>query len=235
MMSESFERDRLSARENEILEYAIEGMTDIQIAQRIDISQSTVNSYWVRIRGKLGQLSRTELVALALKQQSRNDLAKMLERNQELERNATEFGRLSRDYRNAEVYHAALDAMPEAIFVCCDRGLIRYANARLEKLFGYDHGALVDQSILVLLPTRQHAQAREEIQDYLQNPGPLRLGIDRVLYARRSDGREFRVVLLLDARPISSGHIVTGVVRDFVFVSEIDTRRSYVSGAAKAA
>jgi hypothetical protein len=33
------------------------------IAQELDIERGTVNSYWVRIRGKMGHCSRTELVA----------------------------------------------------------------------------------------------------------------------------------------------------------------------------
>lgn len=37
--------DQLSPQERAILDYAIEGLTDVQIAQKLDISQSTVNSY----------------------------------------------------------------------------------------------------------------------------------------------------------------------------------------------
>src|SRR5437868_5974451 len=70
----------LSEREREILELAIDGLTDQQIGIRINISASTVNSYWVRIRGKLGHLSRTELVSRILQQRALADADLMRQR-----------------------------------------------------------------------------------------------------------------------------------------------------------
>lgn len=53
----------LSARELAVLTFAASGYTDDMIANELGIRRGTVNSYWVRIRGKLGNLSRSELVA----------------------------------------------------------------------------------------------------------------------------------------------------------------------------
>jgi len=53
----------LSARELEVLTFAANGYTDDMVAKELGIQRGTVNSYWVRIRGKLGNLSRSELVA----------------------------------------------------------------------------------------------------------------------------------------------------------------------------
>src|SRR5689334_16434395 len=58
----------LSTRERQILGLAVEGCTDEQIGQRLGITTSTVNSYWVRIRSKVGLLSRTEIVGGYLRQ-----------------------------------------------------------------------------------------------------------------------------------------------------------------------
>ena len=56
-------RQELSERELQVLEYAVKGHTDDMIARAMGIEKGTVNSYWVRIRGKLGHLSRTHLVS----------------------------------------------------------------------------------------------------------------------------------------------------------------------------
>ena len=56
-------KSELSPRELAVLTYAVQGYTDDMIANEFGIECGTVNSYWVRIRGKLGNLSRTELVA----------------------------------------------------------------------------------------------------------------------------------------------------------------------------
>lgn len=56
-------KSELSTRELSVLKLATQGFTDDMIARELNIERGTVNSYWVRIRGKLGHLSRTELVA----------------------------------------------------------------------------------------------------------------------------------------------------------------------------
>lgn len=56
----------LSEREKEVLFLAGEGLTDKEIALRLDIGQKTVRTYWDRMRAKLGAASRTEVLAKAL-------------------------------------------------------------------------------------------------------------------------------------------------------------------------
>ena len=57
----------LSPREQQLITMAGEGLTDTAIANRLGISEATVNTYWGRIRVKLGPHNRTELVAIALR------------------------------------------------------------------------------------------------------------------------------------------------------------------------
>lgn len=56
-------KTELSTRELAVLTLAAHGCTDDMVASELGIQCGTVNSYWVRIRGKLGNLSRSELVA----------------------------------------------------------------------------------------------------------------------------------------------------------------------------
>jgi DNA-binding CsgD family transcriptional regulator len=56
----------LSARESEIVELSIDGLTNEAIAQRLEISVGTVNTYWLRIRMKVGGQGRTDTVAKVL-------------------------------------------------------------------------------------------------------------------------------------------------------------------------
>ncbi len=228
MSPDSFERSRLSAREDAILEAAIEGLTDIQIALRLDITPSTVNSYWVRIRGKLGQLSRTELVALALKQKAVDEMSRASAEIAELREVAQAHSRMSADFAHAEIYRAALDALPEAVLVCCSKGLIRYCNARLEAMFGYGAGELTDLPVAILVPHAMREREGHKVLEYMKDPHPLRLGLGTVIYGQRKSGDQFRIVLLLDARPTSTGPVATCVVRDFG--AEIEFRRERTAG-----
>jgi DNA-binding CsgD family transcriptional regulator len=53
---------QLSPREEEILELCIQGMTNESIAHQLHLSIGTVNTYWLRIRLKVGGSARTDTV-----------------------------------------------------------------------------------------------------------------------------------------------------------------------------
>ncbi len=53
----------LSRREDEIVELAIQGLTNDAIANQLNLSVGTVNTYWSRVRLKVGGVARTDTVA----------------------------------------------------------------------------------------------------------------------------------------------------------------------------
>jgi NarL family two-component system response regulator LiaR len=57
----------LTGREREVLSLMIEGLNNTQIAGKLTVSPSTVKSHVSSILSKLGVASRTEAVALALR------------------------------------------------------------------------------------------------------------------------------------------------------------------------
>jgi len=99
-------KSELSARELAVLTFAVQGFTDDMIANELGIECGTVNSYWVRIRGKLGNLSRTELVARFV------------------QRNA--------DVQHAE--YVAQTAVEEASLADENKKILEKANAEIEHL-----------------------------------------------------------------------------------------------------
>lgn len=225
-MSDTFDRTRLSQRENEILDLAIEGMTDQQIALRLEISTSTVNSYWVRVRGKLGHLSRTELVATALRDKSRHELSQLQaesDRFQELaQRRATD----DENVASSEIFRAILEALPDPMIAVDGEGVILFANSAMEDLFGYSPRELVGESVEILLIPRDRMAHRAKIARYVRQPHPLRLGIGKVVYGRRKDGHLVRVSLALDGRTTSRGVVTTCVIRNFMDEIDLARRRS---------
>jgi DNA-binding CsgD family transcriptional regulator len=65
----------LSPREAEIVELAIQGLTNEGIAVKLDLSVGTVNTYWLRIRLKVGGIGRTDSVARVIKERAEKALA----------------------------------------------------------------------------------------------------------------------------------------------------------------
>ncbi len=212
----------LSGREGEIVLLAVEGRTDEQIAQKLGITTSTVNSYWVRIRGKVGPLSRTELVGLVLRHEARKNNADMLAENaallEECERVRVELAEANaelRAARNASWHLEALSRVPEAVLVCTTPGTVVYANPAARRLFDAGpqglEGLPLDDLVL------DHDGAAEGLIGGLFDAGtPTRTshGWDRPWYGLRRDGSNFRGVFKAERFGGSEGTMVVATVRE---------------------
>ena len=66
--SDAVEREPLTAREHEVLEWLVEGLPNRAIADHLGISDQTVKFHVAQIIAKLGAANRTEAVRLAIRQ-----------------------------------------------------------------------------------------------------------------------------------------------------------------------
>jgi DNA-binding CsgD family transcriptional regulator len=64
----------LSPREEEIVQLCVEGLTNDAIAATLGLSVGTVNTYWLRIRLKVGGTGRTETVVRIIKERAEKAL-----------------------------------------------------------------------------------------------------------------------------------------------------------------
>ena len=74
----------LSPREEEIIELCVEGLTNDAIASRMGLGVGTVNTYWLRIRLKVGGLGRTDTVVRVIKERAERALREANVERQEL-------------------------------------------------------------------------------------------------------------------------------------------------------
>jgi len=63
-----------SPREEEIVELCVEGLTNDAIAHRLNLSVGTVNTYWLRIKLKVGGQGRTDTVVRIIKDKAERAL-----------------------------------------------------------------------------------------------------------------------------------------------------------------
>ncbi len=64
----------LSPREEELIELCVQGMTNDAIAHKLGLSVGTVNTYWLRIRMKVGGSVRTDTVVRVIKERAERAL-----------------------------------------------------------------------------------------------------------------------------------------------------------------
>ncbi|AIE83591.1 LuxR C-terminal-related transcriptional regulator [Fimbriimonas ginsengisoli] len=232
-MSDSTNGTKLepSSREREVLEFAVSGFTDEQIAQTLGISVSTVNSYWVRIRSKLGQYSRTQLVATILTERAKKAEESLRLRIAELEneqaRLRAELAEATRDLGalGRQGWHAmALDCAPEAVIVFDDDLRIILANQAAERLFGIKE-PLKGRCVGSLVARQQQAEAEERLCRYLsgENFARIAMGEEYPVFGRREDGSLFRAIISVEGFRGPAGTMAICVIREFM--AEVEARR----------
>jgi len=114
---------------------------------------------------------------------------------------------------HADVYRAAIEASPCATLVTDANGTIAVANREAERLFGWDHGALVGCSIDVLLPENLRTEHAAHRMAYAREPAARPMGALRDLQALHRDGRLFPVEVGLNPVQTETGlYMVCAVV-----------------------
>lgn len=109
---------------------------------------------------------------------------------------------------------AFLDAAPDATLVVDGDGRIVSANAQAEQLFGYAREELLHLGVDALVPAGVRARHSAHRADYAAERRSRPMGAGLVLSARRKDGREVPVDIMLRPLETDEGPFVVAAVRD---------------------
>jgi len=111
-------------------------------------------------------------------------------------------------------YRGLLEAAPDAMVVVNDVGEIVLLNVQAEKRFGYHRDELLGQKVTAIIPVgfaeRLAADGRRSAEDALAQ----QIGAGIELIARRKDGSEFPIELMLSPLESADGVLVTSAIRD---------------------
>jgi PAS domain S-box-containing protein len=197
-------RTELSPRERQLLKLAASGLTDTAISVRLGISETTVKTYWRRIREKLGRNSRTELVAMVL----RSEIEKTLSVARE--------ARAGVDVTNpndARFYRLLLDNAPDAILIVVSDGTISMVNESAAELFGWSIEELQGQHITDLLPERFWLTHEQHLKDYFTSPSKRSMGDHISTSAVHKSGAEIKIAANLSAIGSADNMAVICIIR----------------------
>lgn len=194
---------------------ASEGLTDNGISQKLGISVATVNSYWVRIRSKLGAQSRTEAVAMALRAQAEVSLRKLQNENERLAMELASTVPADSDGAvDAGMFRDLLQAAADGILIVGRSGKIIACNPALAEMFGYRAEELVGQLVSKLVPDRFTEAHMDHLNEYFGAPSRRRMGHGLFTPALAKDGREIAVSVTLGAHESAGGTYTVCMVRD---------------------
>jgi DNA-binding CsgD family transcriptional regulator len=113
----------LSPREEEIVELCVEGLTNDSIAHRLGLSVGTVNTYWLRIKLKVGGSGKTDTVVKVIKERAERALREANVERRELSEIVAEKERGVLELRAAlALLHLAMDQIKSTVWAT-DRAL----------------------------------------------------------------------------------------------------------------
>lgn len=188
----------LSAREREILYMATQGCADKEIARRLEISIATVNSYWVRIKSKLGPHTRSKLICDYLEAEFAETQKALIEENERL-RAACE--KLVGQEFNVNLLKNAWVSLAthttDALLVADRAGVIELISPTAADMFGYDGQELVGMNLDALIPEDLRDIHQRHRLDYFSRPTSRPMGEHMATPAVRKDGTMFPVAIVL--------------------------------------
>src|SRR5262249_18454834 len=115
---------------------------------------------------------------------------------------------------------------PDAILIADHSGSIVFVNAELERSFGCTRHELIGKPVEFLIPERFRYSHPGHRSDYAKHPRRRPMGAGLALFARRKDGSEFPVDIMLSPLETPAGSFVLCAIRD-------DTSRRNVAEALR--
>ena len=120
----------------------------------------------------------------------------------------------SRKLLQEDASRILLEALPDPLLIVNGDGHIMLANTQAEKLFGYEHDALLGQSIELLVPERFRGMHVAHRAGYCRDPYARPMGAELELFARHKNGRDFPVEISLSPLHSKEGTLVITTIRD---------------------
>jgi len=167
---------------------------------------------WMVLAGGLLSTGVLQMLLLVLTSHTRNIEIEVKERTDELAQSEARF-------------RAIFSDNPDAILLVAQSGLIVGCNARTLSLFGYSEGQLDRQPIEFLLPERFHARHVHNRNVFLQQPVLRPMGVGLSLFARRADGSEFPVDVMLSPMHLADQTLTIAIVRDITERRKLESAR----------
>jgi len=116
--------------------------------------------------------------------------------------------------RDMQKFRDFLHAAPDAIVIVNESGVIVFASAQLESVFGYRPQEVVGSDMQLLLPKRFRRRHRAHFDDFFQNPRARDMGFGLELSALHKDGSEFPVEISLNPVRTDNHLMVSSAIRD---------------------
>lgn len=123
-----------------------------------------------------------------------------------------------------ELVQSIFDAAVDAILTIDERGIVQFANAAVERMFGYRLDEVIGRNVSLLAPSPYREEHDRYLRRYLETGQKRIIGIGREIVGQRKDGSQFPVHLAVSELRIGQRRLFTGIVRDITELKQAQQR-----------
>jgi PAS domain S-box-containing protein len=130
---------------------------------------------------------------------------------------------------------AAFDVLLDAVLASDEEGRVTYLNRAAERLLGWTSDQLIGQPLTVLMPERMHARHKAGFERYITTRQGRIIGQPVRVMARRHDGEEIAVELILSPLRSPEGETIVASLRDVRARIELESKLAEEQSATEEA
>ena len=90
-----------------------------------------------------------------------------------------------------EIFNVLFEAVSEGVIVVDEKQNIVFTNSSTERMFGYNKGELLNQTLNILIPKNYHAGHGAHFSGFMKHKESRQMGRGRDLFGARKDGKSF--------------------------------------------
>jgi PAS domain S-box-containing protein len=142
---------------------------------------------------------------------------------------------LAQRERAQQQFRRLFDTAPDAMIAVAADGSVAMANARAQRLFGYEGTELIGLPVEMLIPEEARAALTAERRTYFADPRSGPIEAEFKLHGLRRDGRQFPAEITLAGLPVGDriGMLVTAAIRDVSDRLALEAERERLRAAAE--
>lgn len=116
--------------------------------------------------------------------------------------------------KSEEMLRGIFDFAPDTVVVVDEDGIIERVNSQVERMFGYKSAELIGKPVEHLMPKRFQTGHIRHRMKYQSSPHLRKMGEGMAFEARRKDGSEFPVEIMLNPIADKERNLVIAMIRD---------------------
>jgi PAS domain S-box-containing protein len=116
--------------------------------------------------------------------------------------------------KDRDIFNVLFEAVSEGVVVVNSEQKIVSVNTSVERMFGYNTGELINQSLNILIPSNYHAGHGAHFKGFMMNKEKRQMGNGRDLYGARKNGDIFPLEAGLNPFQINGETFIMALVID---------------------